>query len=294
MARPGRQRFILTGVLIKTLYLLRFIDEEAYLFIDDEAYRRRILVQLNRGECRHQFARVVFHGKRGELRQRYREGQEDQLGSLSLVVNVIVLWNTICMDAALNQLRAEGLDVRAKDVTTLSMPGQPRLQPPHPTTRRMVPGRMAERRARADQILALHLVAHDHAPGHGRAGQTALPSITTCPAFSPRKAAASGLAAYAGGVEYVIGDQRRRTKGGDVAIASSDRIAIAAEFGKRALCRSTFLDRMRRDTGWQRLQKLPPDTGSAQHDGDLTGVERRVKVSVIPCAQACALVFPRL
>ena len=100
------------GRLIKTLYLLRFID--------DEAYRRRILVQLNRGEGRHQLARVVFHGKRGELRQRYREGQEDQLGSLGLVVNVIVRWNTIYMDAALNQLRAEGFDMRAEDVARLS------------------------------------------------------------------------------------------------------------------------------------------------------------------------------
>ena len=62
----------------------------------------------------------MFHGKRGELRQRYREGQEDQLGSLGLVVNVIVLWNTIYMDAALNQLRAEGFDVRAEDVARLS------------------------------------------------------------------------------------------------------------------------------------------------------------------------------
>jgi TnpA family transposase len=84
------------GRLIKTLYLLRFID--------DEAYRRRI----------------VFHGKRGELRQRYREGQEDQLGALGLVVNVIVLWNTIYMDAALNQLRGEGFDVRDEDVARLS------------------------------------------------------------------------------------------------------------------------------------------------------------------------------
>ena len=80
------------GRLVKTLYLLRFID--------DESYRRRILVQLNRGEGRHQLARVIFHGKRGELRQRYREGQEDQLGALGLVVNLIVLWNTIYMDAA--------------------------------------------------------------------------------------------------------------------------------------------------------------------------------------------------
>ena len=89
-------------------------------FIDDEAYRRRILVQLNRGESRHQLARIVFHGKRGELRRRYREGQEDQLGALGLVVNVIVLWNTIYMDAVLNQLRAEGFDVRDEDVARLS------------------------------------------------------------------------------------------------------------------------------------------------------------------------------
>lgn len=62
------------GRIIKTLYLLAYIG--------DEAYRRRILTQVNRGEDRHQLARVVFHGKRGELRQRYREGQEDQLGAL--------------------------------------------------------------------------------------------------------------------------------------------------------------------------------------------------------------------
>ena len=100
------------GRLVKTLYLLRFID--------DEGYRRRILVQLNRHEGRHQLARTVFHGKRGELRQRYREGQEDRLGALGLVVNIIVLWNTLYMDAALNRLRAEGHDVRDEDVARLS------------------------------------------------------------------------------------------------------------------------------------------------------------------------------
>lgn len=100
------------GRIVKTLYLLAYID--------DEAYRRRILNQLNRGEGRHQLARTVFHGKRGELRQRYREGQEDQLGALGLVVNAIILWNTIYMDAALDQLRAEGFEVRDEDVARLS------------------------------------------------------------------------------------------------------------------------------------------------------------------------------
>ena len=64
--------------------------------------------------------RIVFHGKRGELRQRYREGQEDQLSAVGLVVNVIVLWNTVYMDAALNQLRTGGFDVRDDDISRLS------------------------------------------------------------------------------------------------------------------------------------------------------------------------------
>jgi TnpA family transposase len=53
-----------------------------------------------------------LHGRRGELHQRYREGQEDQLGALGLTVNLVVLWNTIYMDAALNQLMSEGYEVR--------------------------------------------------------------------------------------------------------------------------------------------------------------------------------------
>ena len=36
------------------------------------------------------------------------------------VVNIIVLWNTIYMDATLNQLRAEGYEVKPEDVAHLS------------------------------------------------------------------------------------------------------------------------------------------------------------------------------
>ena len=94
------------------LYLLAYVD--------DEAYRRRILTQLNRGEGRHRLARWLFHGQRGELRQRYREGQEDQLGALGLVMNVVVLWNTLYLDAALSHLRTEGMAVQLEDVARLS------------------------------------------------------------------------------------------------------------------------------------------------------------------------------
>jgi TnpA family transposase len=112
--RPTRlaQALAEFGRIDKTLHILRYID--------DESKRRATLLQLNRGEGRHSLARAVFHGKRGELRQRYREGQEDQLGTLGLVVNVIVLWNTIYMDAVLQQLRREGHPVREEDVARLS------------------------------------------------------------------------------------------------------------------------------------------------------------------------------
>ena len=112
--RPTRlaQALAEFGRIDKTLHSLTYID--------DENRRRATLTQLNRGEGRHSLGRAVFHGKRGELRQRYREGQEDQLGALGLVLNVIVLWNTIYMDAALTQLRAEGYSVRDEDVARLS------------------------------------------------------------------------------------------------------------------------------------------------------------------------------
>ncbi len=99
------------GRVPKTIHLLTFID--------DEDYRRSILVQLNRQEGRHSLGRAVFYGQRGELRQRYREGQEDQLGALGLVLNAIVLWNTRYMNAALTHLRAQGLEVRDEDVKRL-------------------------------------------------------------------------------------------------------------------------------------------------------------------------------
>ena len=100
------------GKITKTLYLLNYVD--------DEAYRRRILTQLNRGESRHSLARAIFYGRRGELRQRYREGQEEQLGTLGLVVNVLVLWNSYYMDAAINQLLSEDWQIKDEDKARLS------------------------------------------------------------------------------------------------------------------------------------------------------------------------------
>lgn len=100
------------GRIAKSLFLLSYVD--------DEAYRRRVLVQLNRHEKRHNVARELFHGDRGQVRKRYREGQEDQLGALGLVLNAVALWNTLYLDKALSHLREEDHEVRDEDLARVS------------------------------------------------------------------------------------------------------------------------------------------------------------------------------
>ncbi len=100
------------GKIPKTIYMLNYID--------DEGYRRRILNQINRGEGRHSLARFICHGQRGEIRKRYREGQEDQLSALGLVTNAVVLWNTMYIQKALDKLRQDGLVINDEDVARLS------------------------------------------------------------------------------------------------------------------------------------------------------------------------------
>ncbi|MEU2639598.1 Tn3 family transposase, partial [Micromonospora fulviviridis] len=111
---PLGQAFAEYGRVDKTLHLLAMVDPA------DETYRRRVTRQLNVQESRHRLARKIFHGQRGELRQAYREGQEDQLGALGLVLNAVVLWNTRYIDAAVRALRAAGQPVAADDAARLS------------------------------------------------------------------------------------------------------------------------------------------------------------------------------
>ncbi|WP_161982368.1 Tn3 family transposase [Dictyobacter alpinus] len=62
----------------------------------------------------------IFHGQHGELRQRYHQGQEDQLGVPGLMVNMIVLWNAWYVQDALEGLRNSGQEVRPEDVERLA------------------------------------------------------------------------------------------------------------------------------------------------------------------------------
>jgi Tn3 transposase DDE domain len=79
-----------------------------------------IVSQKNLHESRHALARKIRHGDHGLLRERYREGMEDQLGALGLMLNCVVLWNTIYMDKARAQRQAAGRPIPEEILARLS------------------------------------------------------------------------------------------------------------------------------------------------------------------------------
>ena len=101
------------GRIFKTTHILTYVD--------DEPYRRQIKGMRNLQEGRHDLARRLFHGGKGELAESYQEGMEDQLGALGLLLNCVALWNTVYTDLALARLRAQGEEVRDDDVAHLSV-----------------------------------------------------------------------------------------------------------------------------------------------------------------------------
>ena len=101
------------GRIFKSLHILSYIDT-------DETYRRDIKGIRNLQEGRHALARKICHGRKGELYHRYERGLENQLGALGLVLNCVVLWTTVYLDAAVRQLRAQGYPVLEEDMARLS------------------------------------------------------------------------------------------------------------------------------------------------------------------------------
>jgi len=107
------------GRVIKILHVLGYVH--------DPAYRRTIHHMLSRGERRNSLARDVFHGQRGQLRKHYQAGQENQLDSLGIMVNVIVLWQTVYTQAAPEHLAASGYPLDPADVARLTPLGHPTI-----------------------------------------------------------------------------------------------------------------------------------------------------------------------
>src|SRR6516165_1341318 len=100
------------GRVVKTIYILRYIHEEEL--------RRRVQLQLNRGESRHGLARWLFFANRGEFRTGDYEEIMNKASCLSLLSNAVLVWNTLAITKIITELRAAGETVVDEDMARIS------------------------------------------------------------------------------------------------------------------------------------------------------------------------------
>ncbi len=82
---PLQQALQELGRIAKTLHILEYVD--------DPAFRRRVLIGLNKGEHLHSLARDIAFGRQGRFHDRGYEAQLNRASALSLVINAIAVWN---------------------------------------------------------------------------------------------------------------------------------------------------------------------------------------------------------
>jgi TnpA family transposase len=70
--------------------------------------RRRVQLQLNRGNSRHDLARWLFFANQGEFRTGGYEEIMNKASCLSLLSNAVLVWNTVRMGEIVARLRAAG------------------------------------------------------------------------------------------------------------------------------------------------------------------------------------------
>ena len=83
-------------------------DQEQTQPVSDPALRQRSHAGLNKGEASNALRRAVFFHRQGEIRDRTFEKQSFRASGLSLIAAAIVHWNTVYLDRAVRQLRAQG------------------------------------------------------------------------------------------------------------------------------------------------------------------------------------------
>jgi hypothetical protein len=91
------------GRIERTLFTLRWLS--------DPDLRRRSHAGLKKGEASNSLRRAVFFHRQGEIRDRTFENQSFRASGLSLLTAAIVHWNTVYLDRAVGQLRAQGAAV---------------------------------------------------------------------------------------------------------------------------------------------------------------------------------------
>lgn len=89
--------------------LLRTIFLSDYMAVND--FRREIHMLLDRGESVHLLQRAVYSGKMAPERGRRADEMRTISGSLTLLANSVLAWNTARMEAVVERLRKSGVRI---------------------------------------------------------------------------------------------------------------------------------------------------------------------------------------
>lgn len=116
LAYPRQHK--LTQMLVEYGRLIRSTFIPFYL--DDQANRRRILVQLNKGEEVHGLRDFLFFDNKGQIRKQQPDDLVNLAGCLNLVSNAVIVWNTVYMQAAIAELGKRGHAIDEVDLVHLS------------------------------------------------------------------------------------------------------------------------------------------------------------------------------
>jgi len=100
------------GRIEKTLFTLEWFQSLEL--------RRRVQVGLNKGEARNALARAVFFYRHGRVQDRSHAQQQQRAQGLNLVVAAIILWNTLELARAIEELKSEGVEMTAEQLRHLS------------------------------------------------------------------------------------------------------------------------------------------------------------------------------
>ena len=100
------------NALAKTLREIGRLERSLFTldWISDPALRRRSNAGLNKGEAQHALTRAMFFHRLGEIRDRTFENQRYRASGLNLAVAAIILWNTVYLGRAVDELRSQGED----------------------------------------------------------------------------------------------------------------------------------------------------------------------------------------
>ncbi|MED3329728.1 Tn3 family transposase [Bacillus thuringiensis] len=100
------------GRIERSLYMLKWIQ--------DPEHRRKVQVELNKGESKNSLARAVFFNQLGEIRDRSYEDQLHRASGLQLIISAIVTWNSIYISRAIETLRNNGIHIPEEYIQHIS------------------------------------------------------------------------------------------------------------------------------------------------------------------------------